>query len=126
MLQPYASKDVVQMPQMIAEVKAAFNLVRREVLSDIGIGEQERLERFTRLPRTHGMSLHQPIGRFPSEPLPDQREHHRLRKYQPSRQLQIVPHAIRIDPQTLKYLPESNQQVVKQDGCIGQNYPLYG
>src|SRR3990172_3713216 len=111
-LEPDTGEDIIQMPQMIAEIEALFNLGSREVTTNLRVGQQELLEGLSRLPGLHGVPLDQPVGLFPAEALADQRQQDRLRKDQTPSQLQVLPHPFRIDLESLQDLAEADQQVV--------------
>src|SRR5262249_55406934 len=78
------------------------------------------------LPGAHGVSLHQAVGVFTRHAAFGEVEQKLPAEDQAARALEVFQHAVRVDKHPVNQVRGLVQQVVEQDGGVGQNDPLDG
>ena len=131
------SRSYVAGPKTRAKILSTFRSWRssekasaicsgRSIARDLRVGLDRGAEVALFLPGPHGVRLHEPVGLLAQHARRREIEQQLAGEDQAARQIQIAAHALRIDQQLVHQLRRLVQQIVGEDGRIGQDHALHG
>ena len=117
-------KDRADVLEVIGEVEIRFEFGLAEVIRHVLVSLQEREEIAFAPPHPHGVTLDELVRVFTWRAFLGQRKQHALRMDEAAKQVEILPHGLRIDDQFVGDAAETRQREIERGSGIGPDHAL--
>src|SRR5579859_2717379 len=121
-----ALEDFIHVAQLPIQVEGMVELLAREARGDLLVFAHQGAKVQSLLPGTHGKFLHDAVGVFALHAAFGQVEQKLAAEDQAAGALQVLLHALRIDEHLLDQVGGFVEQIIHEDGGIGQDHALDG